>query len=681
MLSANPTSFKISLIAATVLGLAALPSVARADHDNDKPAQKDHDSAKHDHDNTPNGFPLDWSHKHVHYRQAGNVDEAKKLEHDPRYLRHQYEDQHKWWKLADDDADGHGKGHGKKREPKDSLTADWAVSLGDGFVAQNMSPAKWGFSGAPNNCNDLVVFGLNANSNYTTAGAEQANLIGVNNLYGTANGCTANPNVAFAYALVGAFIVTSPVFSFYDNGAQIAFVDNEGSQTPTNAVFRVLKYSTASGNGTAAAAPVAYPIDLNFQYSMGTPDTNSSPYIDYFSDTAYVGNDDGTLYALSPVFGGGAPKLKWSVQLAAGTKLTGPVMDMANGVVLVGASNGNLYAVNAASGTQIGSPLAIGNGSAGGIVDPPVLVEEGFGLPTYVFVTTGCNVGGTNAIVYEASDTSAGLTSMTSENIGSTNSGCGTIRLHAPALDDNVYSSIAGFLYACGTTTNTGSPRPLLYSYSLLNNGSFGGTAGTPVQPPNTVNNSECSPVTYFTSNLTEKIFMGIGGPTGAFIESNTVGAGTIGGPAVGPSLEQFTTPNATEGTSGIVVDNSSGTSSLANVYFTALAPLTLGNSYGNCQSFNKTVDGSNIGNTVTLTGHTGSNLNFPVGGTIVVSGFSGGGGIGTLYNGNWKVDSVNTATNSLTYTASGLTSNVSGQNNNASWGTCAFQLTQSGLN
>ena len=52
MLSASRPSFKLSIIAATVLGLAMLPSVASAQQDND----------------TPSGFPLDWSHSHVDVR-------------------------------------------------------------------------------------------------------------------------------------------------------------------------------------------------------------------------------------------------------------------------------------------------------------------------------------------------------------------------------------------------------------------------------------------------------------------------------------------------------------------------------------------------------------------------------------------------------------------------------------
>jgi hypothetical protein len=140
--------------------------------------------------------------------------------------------------------------------------------------------------------------------------------------------------------------------------------------------------------------------------------------------------------------------------------------------------------------------------------------------------------------------------------------------------------------------------------------------------------------------------------------------AGAIG------ALTTDTSPGGLGGTSGIIVDNSSTTSSLANVYF---AGLQAGNvAGGSCQSF--TVSASNAGTTVTLTG---TGLNFPVGGTIVVSGFTG---TPAFYNGTFQVASV-TGTTSLTYTDSAATSNTSQTGHTAAWGTCAFQLTQSGLN
>jgi len=663
VLNANHPSFKLSIIAAILLGLAALPTATLAQHEH----------------NTPSGFPLDWSHSHVIYRPGVNLEEVKKLETDPRYLRHQYEDRRKWEKAADNAASW--RGESPKKRKRGTLTVDWAVSLAHGSVAQNMSPAKWSVTGSSTpDCTDRVVYALNVAGNSATVGGEQANLIAVDNLYGTANGCMAAPRVIFAYALTSGPIATSPVLSYYDNGAQIAFVANEGCC----ATLRVVKYSTAASNGTAAGAPVAYPgtgTEVNLQYST-TTNTNSSPYIDYFEDAAYVGDDAGTLYKISPVFGGGTPTVKWKATLEG--QLTGPILDLSNGVVLVGSDNGTLYAVKAADGTAAGTTntLAFGNSSIGaGIVDPPVIVAKGLGLATDVFVTTGCNVAGTLATLNEASETISGLTPLTSATIGQANLNCPSNSLHAPAFDDNAYNGLAGYVYACGTAISStgpsgGSENPTLYSFPYpAGGGTIDTTPTSTYAPSSAATEPECSPITYFTSNSTAKIFMGIGGDsTGGVVESNTVSADGVISAAT-----QDTTPGdptgGLGGTSGIVVDNDSATSSLANVYFAGLTAgnVTAGGIPGNCQSF--TVSGSSSGTTVTLTG---TGFNFSTGNTIVVSGFTGS---HSRFNGTWVVAST-TGTTSLTYTDTNLNGTHNAQSNhNASWGTCGFQLTQSGLN
>jgi len=260
----------------------------------------------------------------------------------------------------------------KALKKKGSLKADWAVSLGTGGMAQNMSPAKYSFTtGGTPSCSDWVVFALN-----TTPGNSQATLIAFNNLYGSAASpvCTTNPSVLFAYKTLGA-IATSPVISFNDNGLQVAYVDNEAGI----ATLVVLKYK--SGDGTAAAAPVAVPgtgSQVRLQYST-TTNTNSPLYVDFASDTAYVGDDGGTLYKISPVFGGGTPVTLATATLAG--KLTGPVLDQIHNVVLVGSSNGDLYSRKVSDLTAAATALTVGDGSAsGGIVDPPVIVT---GTTTY----------------------------------------------------------------------------------------------------------------------------------------------------------------------------------------------------------------------------------------------------------------------------------------------------------
>jgi hypothetical protein len=628
------------------------------------------------------GFPIDWSSKHVVYTPAKSLAEWEAVRRDPRALyQEMMRNKRLSAPLASEErgtaasvraasvgkAYGWG-GVGAAGPRKNPMKVDWSVSLGNLPMAQNMSPAKYSFitSGTPS-CSDWVVYGLNGASSAT-----QATLMAVNNLYGTANGCAANPTVLFAYETAGP-ITTSPVISFADNGLQVAYVDNEGGK----ATLVVVKYGTVAGNGTSAAAPVAVPgtgTQVKLTYSA-TTNTNSPVYVAYFDDTAYVGDDGGTLYAISPVFGGGTPAVVAQTTGLAGQPagiLTGPVLDQLHGVVLVGSSNGNLYALSASSlAAFTGSPLAVGDGSTtGGIVDPPVIVTGG---TTYAFTTTACNPSGAGfgapaGILNEASLTNATLASVASPNISDAH-GCDTVNnLHAPSLDDAVYNGSAGFLYVCGTvkqtTTTGGSEAPVLYSLGF---NPTSGVLGSVVTGPNgsATATDECSPVTYFTSNSTQKIFFGTGtaASTGS-INSSTVSAGTIG------ALTTDASPGGLGGTSGIIVDNSSSTASLANVYFGGLQAGNVGS--GTCVQNVSVTSASTTGTTVSLNGS--FSTNFVAGDTVIVSGFTGS-QIG--YNGSWQLTSA-TATTLQYSDSSGTGSSATGI---VGKGVCAFQLTQSALN
>ena len=195
-------------------------------------------------------------------------------------------------------------------------------------------------------------------------------------------------------------------------------------------------------------------------------------------------------------------------------------------------------------------------------------------MTTDAFVTTGCN--GSDASLYEASETAAGVATLATSPTGAGGigdaHGCGSNNLHAPALDDNSYNGLAGNGYVCGTVVRTGSApggteAPVLYSFTFpAGGGAFALTAFTLTPTANAA--SECSPITYFTSNSTGKDFHGhwLMPAGGHELNSNTVSAGVFS------ATTQDTTPNALGGTSAIVVDNASATASQANVYFTGLA-------------------------------------------------------------------------------------------------------------
>ena len=150
MMTANRSSFKLSLIALTLGGLAVLPVTALSQ------------------DKSPVGFPIDWSHSHVAYRQGASLKEVKKIESDPRYLLHQYLQQQ---------AEKRGLPAQKGHTPA-PLSVDWAVSLGNGAVAQNMSPAKYDFATSNGvSCSDWIVFGLNVTGDTTASGGSRQILL------------------------------------------------------------------------------------------------------------------------------------------------------------------------------------------------------------------------------------------------------------------------------------------------------------------------------------------------------------------------------------------------------------------------------------------------------------------------------------------------------------------------
>ena len=65
-------------------------------------------------------------------------------------------------------------------------------------------------------------------------------------------------------------------------------------------------------------------------------DTRSSPWIDYNTDSAYVGADDGKIYKILNVFKG-TPTLaggNWPVTLANNVRISAPVLDRRLGTAL-----------------------------------------------------------------------------------------------------------------------------------------------------------------------------------------------------------------------------------------------------------------------------------------------------------------------------------------------------------
>ena len=424
---------------------------------------------------------------------------------------------------------------------------------------------------------------------YTTTGLSGSG----SSATGTASFAAAS--VAFAYNITtasGGRVLTSPSVSL--DGTKIAFVES----TAGASIFHVLTLDPCvtssagcSTNGTSATSS-AVPGSGNsasmvsITYSGSASNTLSSPWIDYSTNTAYVGDDNGTLYRIKNVFSG-VPALDGTfgtggaLPLNGGHKLTAPVL--AQGWLFVGDDSGLLWPVGAASPNVILGALQVGGGknflgTLFGIVDPVVVDTSTSGIVS-VFATSGADPNTNHATLVQAT---LNIGTQTFAQVARADLGTTFIgpfyNMHAGALDNNyqsgTISSTKGFLYVCGELSPWAYPQLMR----------FGFTAGSPPTMNSTANGTltmhsgtaECSPLTEFANpNLAVNDLLFAGDSSGEVQSFNITGSMPTAA-AAGPVTESG-------GTSAIIVD----TTQLANnqgssIYFTTQTTNT-----GNCGTGN----------------------------------------------------------------------------------------------
>ncbi len=499
------------------------------------------------------------------------------------------------------------------------MKVDWAVSLENGYVPPDQFPAKYQFGIDAEDCNaDYVVFGL------TVPSGTQANLVGINNLYTEATPpCNSGkPWVAFAYDTVTharGQIETSPVIS--EDGTMVAFVESTGTAsyfhvlllpdpipTPPSQAGTVLIPQTP----TTCATPAAPGCMTTLLIENTAGNSQSSPWVDYSTDTAYVGADNGLLYKITPVFGGGAPALvsdptNWPVTVAAltesNTVLSAPVVDDSSGLIFVGDGAGYLHSVLLSNpATTASAEQGIGwiydgkNDGSGGpgtdVLSPPIVINDPAHPATnQVFAFTGCSsVPGIGAAVTQLP---ANFTNDDTQTNGVTvdmGSGtgigdCTTGRVDAGIVDNAFYlnGTASGHVIACGFRSGTGGAPlipsyPIMYMFPFDVNGLITGTGDFTFKVDTTVGD-ECSALTEFYDGTTDRMFFGVGGPKKAFLQSSTIGTSSLTTPncSVAPTPSCITAPIAVDGTSGIIIDNQLSNGG-TNIYFSTLAPGSVNN-------------------------------------------------------------------------------------------------------
>lgn len=562
------------------------------------------------------GYPQDWSSRHLVMPGNDAAAAVAAGSKDPRYVYNMVmrqvalENQRKVYGDSPVGILGHWPTRGNTRR---RMSIDWAVSLENGYVPQNQFPAKFQFDVTNDSCStDYLLLGL------TVTTGTQANLVGINNLYtGGSLACNGGetvgqPLVSFAYNTVtqtGGQIVTSPTIS--EDGKKVAFVES----TTKGAYFHVLVLpspipaTTGAALGTVKSPktpstctkPTTAGCMTTLAIETSATDSNSSPWIDYSTDTAYVGADNGVLYKITPVFGGGAPALvndasNWPVTVSTNTKnnvLTDPIYDYYAGKIFIGDGEGYLYSVNWANpGKTFAAQQTVGwaydgrsdgSGDAGtGVVDAPIVVNDPANSAVdQVFAFTGCSfvlgIGGAITQLPATFTTGTPTTANTVDLGSATGAGdCTGKNVHAGTFDNAFWmnGSASGHMIACGFVNKGGVPaNPEMYMFPFVTN-TISSTGATSFQV-DTNAGDECSPLTEFYNGSKDMMFFGVGntGDTSGYLQSSTITT-TLTTPVCtgAPTSTCVTSTAALGGTSGIVIDNQLSNGG-TNIYFSTLAP------------------------------------------------------------------------------------------------------------
>ncbi len=567
------------------------------------------------------GLVDDWSHHHLIFSNPGTFAEAiangrysqwYQTVTDPRYIMQQMKRNHpavaphpQSDSLTNSAGDPGGlegilkdRGNPDPVEPGGPLGPkqspetphrDWAFSLGNGTVAENMYPAKFGFNinATPVCASDYVAYGLNVAG--TTGG--QANMVALNNLYsGTGTPFCAGhaaPTVYWAYngSFAGGTVTTSPALSM--DGSKVIYIESGGSTGP---YLHVLEWNSADGGTVAASKAPTHVLAAGQGVSSCTAGasclvsillntttetvTNSSPYYDYTNDIAYVGDDDGILYKVTPVLGSGTPVVT-KLTVATGTELTGPVYDGSSGFVFVGSTNGALYAVTATTFSSVAGTLQIGDTTCSGglnnkLTDAPT-VDSTNGW-VYEYITANA----TPVTGIEQASTAGPFTTKNFVETGEGDSACNSgtsFPTHAPAFDNNYFNGTvtSGHIWVCGREAAGVSDAELWEIPTTGANGSISGvTAVANSVQLDEVAHAQCSPMTEIFNSSTDYLFFGEG-LAGSFgrLYGYTIGGGATAAAIAGSPI---TYPTATGGTSAIVIDNVSADAQASSIYFTTQA-------------------------------------------------------------------------------------------------------------
>lgn len=573
------------------------------------------------------GIPQDWSTSRVIFTRNGSVEDMMKVRSDPRFL-HSYlihylrEHSHQAQPSAGADMSESGlnesgsnqsslnENTADQNQPGEAAPAadapdyelrfpglppksrpepppptrnkhskvDWAVSLGAGGTAIGESPAVYTYSATPS-CSDYVVFVTKG----TPKAGTQSNLVGLTNIYsGTSPTglCGSAPTFLFSYAIGSGPSYLSPVLSA--DGKKVAWIETSSAG---HAIFHVTTWvalqgtnattgSVAVGSGGSSDVAIDY---TSSAYSGCTAsidsNTNSDLYVDYPSDTGFIGADNGFLYHIKGVFKG-TPTFDFCIPVHAGvgTAMSGTAYDSLLSPPEVFISDSKiLYAYTV---TTTGTPAftlkaqyTYANSSYSG---PGPVIDIFNGL---VYMFSAQDNEATNHT--SVTQLPVSLASGTVVPLGPASTNAYPILLYG-AFDNNYFNhgpfNAASTLYTCGADPTTTTAQDL---YAISFNTTTGVVNTTPVLSANKnvdpgTANGTCSPITEFYDGTNDRIFVGMGQHAG------TTGANVV--QMWGVNSRPTTATNYTAeasgyqgGTSGIVIDNASAAAQAESLYFSTL--------------------------------------------------------------------------------------------------------------
>lgn len=436
------------------------------------------------------GFPTDWTHRHLIFSQPAGAEQALRIAQDSRYWQQWYRQ-----KSARTAALATEEPSSDLQFPLTSQSKGfWSVNMGTNATAgAGNYPAKYSFSTTTASCSDYVVF------NTGLAGASnQASIIAYDNIYSGCSGNGSVPSVFWAYN-TGGQVLTSPAIS--GDGTQIAFVQTNAGVGS----LVLLKYASSGGSAGGPAnissvsnaayrsctAPCMTSITLENSSLAGVNDTTSSVFPDYTHDVIYVGGAASWLFKFSGVFRGNPAEVMTGgfplqVNKTTQTALTAPIYDFQSGNIFVSDFGGYLYEVGP-TGTVTTSTL-LDHGA--GIVAAPIV--DSTAELVYAFSSSdgsaACGGPGCGAIyIFKI----AGFPGAPVEARTGTASVAGGFPLYEADFDSTYLNSSngTGEIYVCGGT----GEDPVIYRVAVANGAVTSNTTVATLTPAG--NLAQCAPV------------------------------------------------------------------------------------------------------------------------------------------------------------------------------------------